>query len=361
MGLDVGAGFRVLKDHIETPGDGIILFQGMAEHNAESIKSLENFDIAWVEEAQTLSAHSLKLLRPTIRSDGSELWFSFNPRRKNDPVDQLLRQGEIPTNSVVVKANWEDNPWFPSVLEQERLDCLHMEPDQYEHIWNGDYVGILKGAYFARQMTIAAKENRIGNVSRDPLLPVKAFIDIGGTGAKSDAFSMWIAQFVGREIRVLDYYEAQGQELSDHIGWLRHNNYDDAQIFLPHDGATKDKVYRVSYESAFSEAGYYVKVIPNQGTGAASKRIAEARRLFSMMWFDGKRCTGGLDALRWYHEKQDEIRGIGLGPDHDWSSHAADAFGLMCVAYEPPRPQGARPPGYKRAMGNRYGRAGNRK
>jgi len=138
-------GFKVFKDVIQTPGDGIIIFQGMQDHTAESIKSLEGFKRAWVEEAQTLSAKSLRLLRPTIRSDptptssGSELWFSWNPRRKTDPVDMMLRQGTLPTDSIVVKSNWSDNPWFPAVLEQERQDCLIATPDEYEHVWDGGY------------------------------------------------------------------------------------------------------------------------------------------------------------------------------------------------------------------------------
>lgn len=336
--LDTGAGFQIFKDRIETPGDGLIMFQGMQDHNAASIKSLEGFGRAWVEEAQTLSEESMKLLRPTIRGEGSELWFSWNPRRKNDPVDILLRQGDIPTGAVVVKANWEDNPWFPTVLEQERHDCFHYEPEQYEHIWNGDYVGILKGAYFAKQMAVAKSEGRISKVGADPLQSYRAFVDIGGTGARSDAFVMWIAQFVGREIRVLDYYEAQGQELGEHLEWMRVRGYnkENTGIWLPHDGATNDRIFAVSYESAFRSAGYKTEVVPNQGRGAASKRIEESRRLFPNVWFNKESCKGGLDALSWYHEKQDEVRGIGLGPEHDWSSHGADAFGLMCVVYEPP-------------------------
>ena len=354
MGMDKGAGFKVMKDHILTPGDGIIMFQGMQDHTAESIKSLEGFNRAWVEEAQTLSDHSLKLLRPTIRGEGSELWFSWNPRRKNDPVDVLLRQGDIPTSAIVVKANWEDNPWFPAVLEQERKDCLRIEPEQYEHIWNGDYVGILKGAYYAKQLTMAQHEGRISHVSQDPLSTIRIFCDIGGTGSKADAFTMWAAQFVGREIRVLDYYEAQGQELGDHVGWLDKRGYtiDRARIVLPHDGATYDKVHRVSYESSFRSIGYSVEVIPNQGTGAAAKRIEEARRLFPMMWFDKTRCAGGLEALRWYHEKQHPVMDIGLGPEHDWSCHAADSFGMMAVAYQPPMPHGHKTKVHS-SMGNR--------
>jgi len=340
-GLGEAQGFRVLKDQIETPGNGVILFQGMQDHNAESIKSLENFDIAWVEEAQTLSTISLRLLRPTIRADGSELWFSWNPRRKNDPVDVMLRQDNPPTDSVVVKANWSDNPWFPDVLKQEREDCLRDNPEQYDHIWEGGYVTVASGAYFARHLAQAQLENRIGQVAADPLLTYRVFVDIGGTGAKADAFTMWVAQFVGPQIRVLDYYEAQGQELSAHLFWLRSKGYvpENTKVWLPHDGATQDRVFNVSYQSALESAGYKVVVVPNQGKGAAMKRIEEARRRFPNIWFNEETTEPGRDALGWYHERIDETRNIGLGPEHDWSSHASDSFGLMCIAHEEPKSQ----------------------
>lgn len=337
--LGEAQGFKVYGEVIETPGDGIILFQGMQDHTAESIKSLEGFNRAWVEEAQTLSATSLKLLRPTIRDEGSELWFSWNPRRKTDPVDLMFRSGMAPTGSSLVKANWSENPWFPSVLEQERLDCLRDDPDQYDHIWEGGYISVAEGAYYAKRLAEAKADGRVGVVTPDPLMTYRVFCDIGGTGAKSDAFAMWVAQFVGHQIKVLKYYESVGQPLDAHLNWLRTNNLEPekAQIWLPHDGKTNDRVYDVSYESALKSAGYKVTVIPNQGKGAASARIEEGRRLFPSIWFDEAGCEGGLEALGWYHEKKDEARNIGLGPEHDWASHGADAFGLMCVAHEAPK------------------------
>lgn len=338
MKLGEADGFKVFNELIQTPGDGCIIFQGMQDHTADSIKSLEGFKRGWVEEAQTLSSTSLKLLRPTIRSEDSELWFSWNPRRKNDPVDVMLRQGIQPTDSIIVRSNWSDNPWFPKALEQERLDCLRDNPDDYEHIWEGGYATVTEGAYYAKCIAEARSQGRISRVSPDPLMTIRLFIDIGGTGARADAFTIWAAQFIGREIRVLNYYEVQGQPLSAHLVWMREQGYtpDKAQIWLPHDGSTNDRVYDVSYESAFKGAGYKVTVVPNQGKGAAKARIEEGRRLFPSMWIDSDKCDAGLDALGWYHEKKDEVRNIGLGPDHDWSSHGADSFGLMCVAYMPP-------------------------
>ncbi len=329
-------GFKVFRDVIQTPKDGIIIFKGMQDYTAESVKSLENFKRAWWEEAQTASARSLDLLRPTIRAEGSEIHFSWNPRRKTDPVDAMLRGATLPTGAIVTKANWSDNPWFPSVLEQERQDCLRDNADQYQHIWEGDYVTALAGAYFAKHIATARAEGRIGKVAMDPLMTIRAFWDIGGTGLKADATAIWIAQFIGREIRVLDYYEAVGQELAAHIAWLRSKGYESALCILPHDGANHGTIYRTTYEASLRAAGFKVQVIENQGAGAATQRIEAARRRFPAIWFNEATTKGGLDALGWYHEKKDEARGIGLGPEHDWSSHGADAFGLMAVCYTEP-------------------------
>ena len=350
FGLGEADGFKTFNEVITTPGDGLIVFTGMADHNAESIKSLEGYRIAWCEEAQSLSARSLSLLRPTIREVNSSLWFSWNPRRKTDPVDLLLRGETLPTDSIVVRANWSDNPLFPDVLEQERLDCLRMNPEQYAHIWEGEYATVLEGAYFARHIAEAKREGRIGRVAADPLMTIRLFVDIGGTGARADAFVIWAAQFIGREVRVLDYYEAVGQPLAAHLDWMRSKGYtpDRAQIWLPHDGSTNDKVFNVSYESALNQAGYATTVVKNQGRGAASQRIEAGRRLFPAMWFNAETTQPGIDALGWYHEKRDEARGIGLGAEHDWASHGADAFGLMCIAYELPNPGTVKPIIYKR-------------
>lgn len=333
----LGQLFDCQKAVTVTPGGGIIIYQGMQDHTADSVKSLEGFDVAWVEEAQTLSARSLTLLRPTIRKPGSELWFSWNPRRKSDPVDVMLRGEEKPTGSVVVEANWSDNPWFPAELEQERLDDLRMKPDQYENIWQGGYETITEGAYYSACLTAAKASGRIGEISADPLMAYRAFWDIGGTGAKADATTIWVVQFIGEKIKVLDYYEAQGQDLATHINWLRGSGYGNAECFLPHDGAAHDKVFDASYEGALRQAGFSVRVVPNQGRGAAAQRIEAARRWFPRMWFNRDTTQAGLDALGAYHEKKDEARGIGLGPNHDWSSHGADSFGLMASTYEEPK------------------------
>ena len=343
FGLGESDGFKVFNEVIQTPGDGVIVFNGMQNHTADSIKSLEGFGRAWVAEAQSLSARSLMLLRPTLRSyktgseeRSSQIWFDWNPRRKADPVDLMFRGDVLPTDSVVVKTNWSTNPYFPKVLDQERLDCLNQIPDQYDHIWQGGYATVLSGAYFAKDIQVAREDGRIGIVGADPLMTLRLFMDIGGTGAKADAFTIWVVQFVGKQIRVLDYYESVGQPLATHLDWMRLQKYspEKAQIWLPHDGSSNDRVYDVSFESAFKQAGYEVTVVTNQGKGAAKARIESIRRTFPSAWFNETTTEGGLSALGWYHEKKDEERDIGLGPDHDWSSHGADAYGLMSIVFE---------------------------
>ncbi len=335
-GLGEADGFKVYEDCISTPGDGIIIFKGMNNYTSDSIKSLEAFKRSWWEEAHTATQKSINLLRPTLRASGSQLWWSYNPRLSSDPVDIMFRGGERPTGSVVVHARWQDNPWFTAELEQERQDCLRMQPDQYDNIWEGGYVTIAAGAYYAKHLVAAKEQGRISPVGFDPLLTIRLFCDIGGTGARADAFAMWPTQFRGQQIIQRDYYEAVGQPLETHINWLRSKGYtpDKAEFWLPHDGANHDKVYAVSYESALRAAGYKVTIVPNQGRGAASARIEALRRVFPQIWFDEASTEGGRAALGWYHERKDETRNIGLGPEHDWASHGADAEGLMAVAYE---------------------------
>jgi len=139
--LNAGAYFEVQEAVIKSKrGDGMIIFQGMQNHTADSIKSLEGYDCAWVEEAQSLSQRSLDLLRPTIRKPGSELWFTWNPSQESDPVDHLLRGPKPPPSACVIKVNWEDNPWFPDVLRAEMQYDRDRDPDKYAHVWQGAYL-----------------------------------------------------------------------------------------------------------------------------------------------------------------------------------------------------------------------------
>ena len=326
------AAFDIGEKYVKTKSGRIYYtFTGL-DRNVASVKSKARILLCWVDEAEPVTEEAWTTLIPTLREEDSELWVTWNSKRKTAPVERRFKNVDDPRIKYV-RVNWRDNPWFPDILERVRQRDMRDRPDQYAHIWEGDFVAVVEGAYYAAHLNTAREEGRIGNFAPDPLMTIRAIWDIGGTGSRADACAIWIAQYIGPQIRWLDYYEAQGQPLATHIEWLRDNGYEKALCVLPHDGKTNDRVHDVSYESALKGAGFEVQVIANQGAGAAMKRVEAARRLFPNMWFDEK-CQAGLDAIGWYHEKRDEERGIGLGPDHDWSSHGADAFGLGASAYK---------------------------
>lgn len=329
--------FEIGEKYVRTK-DGRVSykFTGL-DRNVDSVKSKSRILLCWVDEAEPVTEEAWMKLIPTLREEDSELWVTWNRERKKSATN--LRFGN-PTDprTKIVELNWRDNPWFPAILDRVRMKDKVERPDQYEHVWEGAFKTVVEGAYYAKQLTAAKEQGRITSVSEDPLFAIRIHCDIGGTGKKADAFTMQADQFVGQRINVLNYYEAVGQPIGHHLDWLRRNGYSPGRaiIVLPHDGDTHDKVFDVSYRSAFEAAGYEVEIIPNQGTGAAMMRIEAGRRWFSRMWFN-EATTGPLrDALGWYHEKRDEQRGIGLGPEHDWASHGSDGFGLMAVTYEEP-------------------------
>lgn len=327
--------FDIGETYIRTKSGRInYSFVGLAR-NLNSLKSKFRILLAWIDEAEPVTEEAWVKLIPTLRQEDSELWLTWNPERKQSATNKRFMNSTDPRTKII-RMNWSDNPFFPDILDRVRLKDQRERPDQYRHIWEGEYLTAIEGAYYAASLNKAREEGRVCRVAADPLMTLRAVWDIGGTGAKADATAIWIVQFIGKEIRFLDHYEAVGQPLATHVQWMRDNGYEKALCILPHDGAQHDKIVQTTYEGALRGAGFSVEVIPNQGAGAAMQRVEAMRRLFPQMWFDEERCAGGLDALGWYHEKRDEERGIGLGPNHDWSSHSADAGGLVAICYKEP-------------------------
>ena len=271
-----------------------------------------------------------EVIRPSLADRQGWALFIGTPKGRNAFYDVY--------QNAVASPDWFDLCLKASetgLLPDSELEAMkaQMSANEYRRELECDFDAAVEGAYFADCLDAARKDKRIGVVPADPLMQYRAFWDIG----VRDACAIWIAQFVDREIRVLNYYEAVGQPLAAHLTWLRDRGYGSALCVLPHDGAQRDKVTADRFEDHIKAAGFQTQLVPNAGKGADMKRIEAARRLFPSIWFNKATAQPGLDCLAAYHEKRDEKRGIGLGPNHDWSSHGADAFGLMCVAYEPPR------------------------
>ncbi len=136
--LGLGARYRSTETSIRGRNGSQFIFAGLRS-NPDSIKSVEGIDIAWVEEAASVSQTSLDILIPTIRKPLSELWFSWNPRHASDPVDAMFRSGPSRPDAIVRRVDFSDNPWFPAVLDAERLWDRRRDPDKYAHIWEGAY------------------------------------------------------------------------------------------------------------------------------------------------------------------------------------------------------------------------------
>ena len=323
--------FEIGEKYIRTTSRRIAYkFSGLDERTIMSLKSKAKILLLWADEAEPITDKAWDIVIPTLRQEDSELWVTWNPARKGSATDKRFRQTKDPRIKVV-EMNWRDNPRFPTILERLRKRWQDHDPDSYEHVWEGAYATAIKGAYFVKHLAAARREGRVCKLAHDPNMKRRLFVDIGGTGRNADAFSMWGGQFVGREVRILHYYEQVGQDVAAHLAWMREHGYEPkgTVIFLPHDGATHDKVFNVSYQSAFEAAGYSVEVVPNQGRGAAIARINAARRMFPSVWFNEATTGPGLEALGWYHEKWDEDRDIGLGPEHDWASHSCLVAGSL--------------------------------
>lgn len=333
--FDLGANFDCLRDEIRGKNGSQFIFKGMWR-NPDAIKSLEGADIFWGEEANRFSARSIRLVRPTMRKPGSRMVWTWNPEFDHDPIDRLFR-GEAgpPPNSLVREVSWKDNPWFGDTpLWAEMENDYRVDPDAAAHVWGGSYVRAVEGAYYAKHLAVVYAEGRVTPLGIDPLARVRCFWDLG----KNDATAIWVVQFVGRAINVLDYIEGRGQGLGYYVTELQQRGWQKALQELPHDGANDTLISPGSAATQLRQAGFDVNVTPNQGAGAAMLRVEAARRLFPQFWFnDTPPVASGMKALAAYHEKRDDKRNVGLGPHHDWASDPADSFGLIAIVYEEPR------------------------
>jgi phage terminase large subunit len=330
--------FDVIEGAIRgTRNDSLFTFTGLWR-NPQGLKSMEGYDYFWGEEAAAFSKTSLKLLVPTLRKENSKFIWSWNPEYPHNAIEKMFRNDEgkpPPPRSVIRKVRWQNNRWFPDVLREEMEAMYRDDPDQAEHVYGGEYIQAVDGAYFAKELRLCREQGRMSSVVIDPDFQIRAFWDLG----HSDATAIWIAQFCGERIQIIDYCEGSGQPPGYYMNWLRANGYAKALCVLPHDGSSvhPENPIAMSYEQQLASAGFTVQVVRNQGKGAAQQRIDALRKVFPRIWFNEEATSPGVRALGFYHEKIDEDRKIGLGPEHDWSSHAADAAGLMAITFEPPR------------------------
>ena len=309
------------------------IFKGL-RHNVASVKSTEGVDVCWVEEARTVSKTSWDVLVPTIRKEGSEIWISFNTELEADETYQRFVK-RPPTGAIVRKIGWEDNPWFPEVLRQEALDLKARDPVAYETVWGGHCKQVLDGAIYTHEILAAAAGNRFTRVAHDPKFPVHTFWDLG----RADKTSIWFAQLVELEFRLIDFYENRGHAFGHYLETLTarqaERGYAYGEHWLPHDAQAELLASDRTIEQQMWAAGHEVRIVPRLTVAAG---IDAARQVFGRCWFDADACADGVQALRNYRYDVDpNTQAFSKNPLHDEASHAADAFRYFAVAIAEPR------------------------
>lgn len=313
------------------------LFAGLRS-NIANIKSIPNITRAWIEEAQSASATNIKTLALTVRAPNSEIWLSFNPDLEDDPVYQEYVTSP-PDDSIVVKINYNDNPFFPEVLRKEMESDRRKNYSNYEHVWEGKPKAAVEGAIFAEELRLAGEQQRITKIPLQVGVPVQTFWDLG----QSDNTAIWFVQIVGMEYRVVDYYQASGYKMGHYIEILAERGYSYDEHCLPHDADHEQLAAKETIKQQLQNAlrdnpklGKTVRIVPRIPKKALG--IDAARAIFSQCVFDRDKTKDGLQCLRHYAYSRDEATGkVSKEPKHDMWSHGSDAF--LCFAQHYKRPQ----------------------
>lgn len=309
------------------------IFNGLRQLGVDNIKSVEDVDICWVEEAKNLSKYSLDTLIPTIRKPGSELWFSFNPELASDVIyDRMVLNP--PSRSKVVKIGYEDNPWISEELKTEMEDCRARcerigNSDEFDNIWGGHCVETVSGAIYANELRQAKLEGRITKVPYDSSKPVHTFWDLG----ESDLTAIWFVQIIGYEWRIIDYYQNCGQKVGHYIKHCQSKPYIYGEDWLPHDATAKLLAAARTIEQQFWDLGRKkTRIVPKTGI---ANGIAAVRSVFDKCYFDDAKCADGLQALRHYQFKIDpDTNQRSREPLHNWASNGADSFRYLAVGLQ---------------------------
>jgi phage terminase large subunit len=320
--MGFGQYYEVLENEIRCVSGSQINFTGLANNTVESIKSFEGVDIVWVEEAQTVSKKSWDILIPTIRKPDSEIWVTFNPDLDSDDTYKRFVI-DTPDNAKVVKVNWSDNPWFPKVLDAERLHSKATS-DDYDNIWEGECKTAVDGAIYANEIREAQENKRITNVPYDPELKVHVVMDLGW----NDSMSVILCQKGVSDLRIIKYIEDDHRTLDSYSAELKNLPYNWGQMYLPHDGQTKDFKYGTSAEEIMRRHGWDVRIVPRLDVESGIKL---ARINFHRCYFD-KSTERLIECLKHYRRSINATTNEPGAPLHDEYSHGADAFRYLCVS-----------------------------
>lgn len=326
-GLGLGSFYDVQQAYIKGRNGTEFSFAGLQQHTIDSIKSYEGVDIVWVEEAHAVVKKSWDVLLPTIRKPGSEIWAGYNPQLESDETHQRFVI-QPPPDCVSVLMNYNDNPWFPAVLEQERLHAqATMKPEQYAHIWEGKCMPAVEGAIYFEQMSQA--ESRISNVPHDGLLKTHVIFDLGW----NDAMTIILAQKVAGEIRLIHYIEGHQRTLAEYSAELKELKLDGqpmnwGNVYLPHDGYAKRHQSGKSDAEVMGQLGWSVLPVPNMHVEQGINRV---REVFPRTYFNRERTARLVECLKRYRRQINQQTNEPGAPLHDEYSHGADVMRYLAI------------------------------
>lgn len=319
--------FEVLDNEIRGANGSLFLFSGLQSHTVDSIKSFEGVDVVWVEEAHGVSKKSWDTLIPTIRKEGSEIWLTLNPDMETD--ETYVRFIAAPSDDTwVCEINWRDNPWFPEVLNQERLKAKRSLPkEDYEHIWEGKPLRVAVGAIYRHEIEALYADGRICPVTYDPTLPVHTVWDLGW----NDAMTIIMVQRGPQDIRILDYIEDSNRTLDWYVAQLEKRPYRWGTDYLPHDGRTRNFQTGKSTQEILASMNRKVFV---QSATSIEEGIKAARLVFPRCYFDKNKTARLVECLKRYKRDIHTKTGEPMAPLHDEFSHGADSFRYLGQAVE---------------------------
>ena len=322
MGLQ--SQFQIMETEIRGANGSLFLFSGLSTQTIESIKSLEGVDMVWVEEAQTISERSWQLLIPTIRKPGSRFILTMNPMLESDPTSQRFLVNP-PPECLSVRMNWNDNPFLPKELDDERRHHQDKYPETYGHVWEGNHLPAVEGAIYFNEMQAAHEDGRLCNVPADPLLVTHTVWDLG----LADSTAILMVQTVASEIRIVDYIEDNNKPMSEYVALLSKKNYRWGDDFIPHDGWHRQLNSGKSVADLLSDLGRSPVRVPDATLEGGIKVV---RDTFPRVYIDKTKCAGLIESLKRYRWNTPQNGAEARRPFHDAASHAADAFRYVCVS-----------------------------
>jgi phage terminase large subunit len=315
--LGLESQFEILSNEIRSKKGGSFIFRGLAAETIDSIKSLADIDIAWVEEAQAVSRKSFEMLFPTIRAAGSQIWLSWNPELETDPVYELVVKQGLPKCANLF-VNFDQNPWFPEVLRLEEQHMLAHDPIKHRHVWLGEPLPAVEGAIYFQEIMQMTTAGRIRPMTFDHQLQKYAIFDLGF----NDAMTCGIAQRTKDDVRVLDYIENNRVPISWFDSELRARGYEDAIVVFPHDGRHKSLQTGLSPQEIMTMYGWQVEIVDNI---AKENGIRICRELMAVMYIDEFKCAELIEHLKRY------ARNKHGHPVHDEHSHGSDMLRYLSV------------------------------